>query len=203
MKKAFGFTLVELSVVLVIVGIIMGMAIKGRDLIETSRLRKELRKLDKFAAAAAVSYTTNRELPGDLYISGQEEGYLTEDDLEVNSYFNNSADCLTNSCVWRFIRAVAVYNTDNTTYYRSPEAADGENGDVLLAVATDKTDAAKNGYANSFVCKVEEYIDDKNFKGGMGLFFNSNSAADNYTNDCSPSKNLLSGAHIPYGYKVF
>jgi prepilin-type N-terminal cleavage/methylation domain-containing protein len=204
MKKALGFTLVEISVVLVVIGIIMGMAVKGRDLVETSRLRKEIRKLDKFASVAAVVYSVERILPDDLSAQALKEGLLTKDDLEVNSYFNNSEICEDHGCVWRFIRAVTVYNiTDNTSYYRPPILTDAEGGDVLLAVATQTNDADKNGYADSFICKVEEYIDDKDFRGSLGLFFNTSVPANTYTDTCNPSKNLLAGNNIPYGYKVF
>ncbi|MDR2105359.1 MAG: prepilin-type N-terminal cleavage/methylation domain-containing protein [Deferribacteraceae bacterium] len=201
MKKAF--TLVELSIVLVVIGVIMGMAVKGRDLIETSKLRKEIRKLDKFAAAAAVSYSEERAIPVDFFDKSQKDGLLTFEDLQVDSYFNNSSNCQVYGCLWRFIRAVTVYDADNTTStYRLPD--DNETGDVLLAVATQKDDAAKNGYADSFVCKVEEYIDDRDFRRAMGLFFEPGSGLSiNYTGSCDPSKNLLSGVNVPYGYKVF
>jgi prepilin-type N-terminal cleavage/methylation domain-containing protein len=208
MKKALGFTLVEISVVLVVIGIIMGMAVKGRDLVETARLRKEIRKLDKFAAVAAVSYSVERVLPDDLSAQALKEGLLTKDDLEVNPYFNNSAICTEHTCVWHFTKAVTVYDVDNnSSFYRPPSSDD--TGDVLLAVAAQTNDKDTNGYANSFVCKVEEYIDDKRFNGGMGAFFDNAtglgafSAYGDYASVCSPSKNLLSGAKILYGYKVF
>jgi prepilin-type N-terminal cleavage/methylation domain-containing protein len=208
MKKALGFTLVEISVVLVVIGIIMGMAVKGRDLVETSRLRKEIRKLDKFASVAAVSYSVERILPADLSTQALKEGLLTKDDLEVNSYFNNTDVCEEKGCVWRFIRAVTIYAMyDNTSYYRSPDSSHAEKGDVLLAVADAKDNLSGYSYANSFVCKIEEYLDDKRFNGGMGAFFDNdsgvNAANTYYAGVCSPSKNLLSGASIPYGYKVF
>jgi prepilin-type N-terminal cleavage/methylation domain-containing protein len=203
MKKVLGFTLVEISVVLVVIGIIMGMAVKGRDLVETSRLRKEIRKLDKFAAAAAVSYSVERALPDNLSDQALKEGLLTKDDLKVNNYFNNSTIC-EHGCVWAFIRAVTVYDIDdNTSYYRDPVPVNGELGDVLLAVAIQaNTVNIINGYADSFICKVEEYIDDKNFRGSLGLFFGS-IQANTYDDTCDPSKNLLAGNGIPYGYKVF
>jgi prepilin-type N-terminal cleavage/methylation domain-containing protein len=195
MKKAVGFTLVELSVVLVVIGIIMGMAIKGRDLIETSRLRKEIRKIDKFATAAALHYAETRLIPDNLYDIALAEGLLTDDDLEVNTYFNNSTVCQQHGCRWRFIKA--IYDNES---YRYPVA--DEDGDILLAAATQKNDNNILGYANSFVCKIEEYIDDDNFTGGQGKFLGTGQT-DNYSGTCSPSKNLLNGTLISYGYKVF
>jgi prepilin-type N-terminal cleavage/methylation domain-containing protein len=48
-----GFTFVELAIVLVIIGIIMGMAIKGRQLIESAKTRSEVRKLEKIQSSVA------------------------------------------------------------------------------------------------------------------------------------------------------
>jgi prepilin-type N-terminal cleavage/methylation domain-containing protein len=194
MKKAVGFTLVELSVVLVVIGIIMGMAVKGRDLIETSRLRKEIRKIDKFATAAALRYAETRAIPDNLSDIALAEGLLTDDDLEVNTYFNNSTVCQVNGCTWRFIKA--IYDNES---YRYPNS--DEDGDILLAAAIQNNGTAL-GYANSFVCKIEEYIDDDNFTKGQGRFLGGVQAF-NYPTTCSPSKNLLNGAQIDYGYKVF
>jgi prepilin-type N-terminal cleavage/methylation domain-containing protein len=195
MKKAVGFTLVELSVVLVVIGVIMGMAVKGRDLIETSQLRREIRKIDKFATAAALRYAETRAIPDNLSDIALAEGLLTDDDLAVNTYFNNSTVCQVNGCSWRFIKA--IYDNES---YRYPYS--DEDGDILLAAAIQNNSTTVLGYANSFVCKIEEYIDDDDFTGGQGRFLGGVQAF-NYSTTCSPSKNLLDGAQINYGYKVF
>jgi prepilin-type N-terminal cleavage/methylation domain-containing protein len=50
-KNTKGFTFVELAIVLVIIGIIMGLAVKGRTLIRGAKLRAEIRKIDKLQTA--------------------------------------------------------------------------------------------------------------------------------------------------------
>jgi prepilin-type N-terminal cleavage/methylation domain-containing protein len=63
-----GFTFVELAIVLVIIGIIMGMALKGRSLIEGAKTRSEIRKLEKIQAAVAGWYsnTGSASTPADF-----------------------------------------------------------------------------------------------------------------------------------------
>jgi prepilin-type N-terminal cleavage/methylation domain-containing protein len=46
-----GFTLVEMAIVMLVIGIIATLAIKGKDLVEVANVRSELRKLEKFDLA--------------------------------------------------------------------------------------------------------------------------------------------------------
>ena len=56
MKKS-GFTLIELSIVLVIIGLIIGGILVGRDLINASAIRAQISQIDKYQQAA------NTDLP--------------------------------------------------------------------------------------------------------------------------------------------
>jgi prepilin-type N-terminal cleavage/methylation domain-containing protein len=46
-----GFTLVEITIVMLVIGIIAALAIKGKDLVEVANVRSELRKLEKIDLA--------------------------------------------------------------------------------------------------------------------------------------------------------
>ena len=52
--KNRGFTIVELAIVLVVIGIILSMAVKGKSLVETARLRAEVNKIRKLEAAVHI-----------------------------------------------------------------------------------------------------------------------------------------------------
>ncbi|MDR2104490.1 MAG: prepilin-type N-terminal cleavage/methylation domain-containing protein, partial [Deferribacteraceae bacterium] len=68
LKLAKGFTLIELAVVLVIVGIIIGMGFKGLELIDTANARSEMQKVMKIrnALASWISVNTKTEATGDF-----------------------------------------------------------------------------------------------------------------------------------------
>lgn len=63
MKK--GFTLVELSIVLVIIGLLIGGILVGQSLIESARIQKFVRTLDQIDSAIALFESKFKKLPGD------------------------------------------------------------------------------------------------------------------------------------------
>ena len=50
--KKYGFTLIELSIVIVIIGLIVGGVLVGRDLIRASQLRGLISEVEEFKTAA-------------------------------------------------------------------------------------------------------------------------------------------------------
>jgi prepilin-type N-terminal cleavage/methylation domain-containing protein len=65
-----GFTLVELAIVLVIIGLIVGGILKGQELVASARLKSTLTNIDAIRAATATFQDKYGGLPGD-YFEGQ------------------------------------------------------------------------------------------------------------------------------------
>lgn len=61
-----GFTLVELAIVLVIIGLIVGGVLVGQDLIKSAEIRATVTQIEKFNAAATTFRDKFGGLPGDL-----------------------------------------------------------------------------------------------------------------------------------------
>ena len=61
-----GFTLIELSIVLVIIGLLAGGVLVGRDLIAAAALRSQITQIEKYNAAANTFRAKYGFLPGDL-----------------------------------------------------------------------------------------------------------------------------------------
>lgn len=65
-RRKSGFTLIELSIVLVIIGLIVGGVLVGRDLISSAAGRAQLTQIEKFKTAVHTFYGKFGYLPGDI-----------------------------------------------------------------------------------------------------------------------------------------
>lgn len=61
-----GFTLIEMSIVLVIIGLIVGGILKGQELIESSRQKNVISQLDRLKADTTTFVDRFKSLPGDF-----------------------------------------------------------------------------------------------------------------------------------------
>jgi prepilin-type N-terminal cleavage/methylation domain-containing protein len=61
-----GFTLIELSIVLVIIGLIVGGVLVGRDMIHAAAVRAQVAQIEKYNAAVNTFRAKYNALPGDM-----------------------------------------------------------------------------------------------------------------------------------------
>jgi prepilin-type N-terminal cleavage/methylation domain-containing protein len=65
-KNNTGFTLIELSIVLVIIGLILGGVLVGQDLIKAASIRAQISQIEKYHTAVRTFRLKSGQLPGDL-----------------------------------------------------------------------------------------------------------------------------------------
>ena len=68
-RRERGFTLVELSIVLVIIGLLIGAVLKGQELIDSARLKSQMTQLQSYKTAGSIFRDRYNAVPGD-YNSG-------------------------------------------------------------------------------------------------------------------------------------
>lgn len=65
-----GFSLMELAFALTIIGILLGIVLKGRELITNARINFVIRQVSSYQSATKIFESTYRDLPGDLVNPG-------------------------------------------------------------------------------------------------------------------------------------
>jgi prepilin-type N-terminal cleavage/methylation domain-containing protein len=81
--KDKGFTLIELSIVLVIIGLIVGGVLVGRDLINAAAIRAQISQIEQFNTAANTFKIRYGYLPGDIP-DNEAVGFGFDSDLSRN-----------------------------------------------------------------------------------------------------------------------
>lgn len=73
-----GFTLIELSIVLVIVGLIVGGVFVGQDLVQAARIRSQISQITKVNSSVRTFQTKYNALPGDMLAGNAiQNGFIT------------------------------------------------------------------------------------------------------------------------------
>lgn len=90
-----GYTLVELAVALVVIGLLIGGTLKGIELIDSARLKSVLSQVNEYRVATTLFLDRYDALPGDYHLASQtvhkdlkngpNSGILTGDGLAHNS----------------------------------------------------------------------------------------------------------------------
>lgn len=65
MKKEAGFTLVEIAIVLVVIGLLLGAILAGQEVVLNSQIRNTINEYNNVASAVFVYQDRYRQIPGD------------------------------------------------------------------------------------------------------------------------------------------
>ncbi len=122
-----GFTLVELSIVLVIIGLLIGGVLKGQSMIENAKLKRVKTDIDGIVSAAYGYQDKYNALPGDDSIDRSVElgatGCNGTQANAGNGQWNNATEY---ACAWQeligagFVAGDKTLNVETTVAKKSP-----------------------------------------------------------------------------------
>lgn len=108
MKRTQAFTLVELAIVLVIIGLLVGGVLVGQELIKAATLRRQMAQVEKVLQAAVTFRLKYNCLPGDCVKATLFFGSATQPDRVTNGNGNGliEHEVGANGCRYRWMSTV-------------------------------------------------------------------------------------------------
>ncbi|MEF3168312.1 MAG: prepilin-type N-terminal cleavage/methylation domain-containing protein [Deltaproteobacteria bacterium] len=138
MKGQRGFTLVELAMVLVIIGLILGAVMKGQALIQQAKVKKTIAQVDGIRAAVLTFYDRYGQYPGDEALGGAGNTIPANDD----NAGNGDGQINGNEYLWLF-RDLQLAEIISGNYDRTPNTLPRHPfGDIIVLYWTDPPPAA-------------------------------------------------------------
>src|SRR5690348_3505636 len=66
LSRRAGFTILEMSLVLILIGLIVGGVVAGQEMVKSAKLRSQVSQLEQYGAAVNTFRTKYNAWPGDL-----------------------------------------------------------------------------------------------------------------------------------------
>ncbi|GAB6033911.1 prepilin-type N-terminal cleavage/methylation domain-containing protein [Galenea microaerophila] len=104
-QKQKGFTLVEIAIVLVIIGLLLGGVLKGQELIKSAKVKSEMQQIDGITAAINTYQDRFGYLPGDDPGASNRLGTDPNHDGNGNGTFSNAEG---NQYIWEHMAAAGL-----------------------------------------------------------------------------------------------
>lgn len=174
-KNNSGFTLIEIAIVLVIIGLLLGGVLKGQELINNAKVRNIISQQDSYKAAFFAFQDRFRALPGDYSAaSGNIPGVSTAQNGDGNSQINASATCANEAVVaWvHLARAGFISGNFNGTCATSPTSNNSPTnpyGGVVQMIFDNRFEGATSNAHNvktgdlipvNIISEIDRKIDD-------------------------------------------
>ena len=113
-KKKSAFSLIELSIVLIIIGLLIAGVTGGASLIKSSELRSVMGEARGFAVAVNAFFTQYNALPGDYSIGIKNATIVGDADNEIDYYRAASASGSESANAWATLRHIGAIDSLST-----------------------------------------------------------------------------------------
>ncbi len=137
-RRQSGFTLIEIAIVLVIIGLLLGGILKGQELITQARIRNVSNDFQSMTAAINLYQDRYRALPGDdpnaetRWTAAGSETTSGSGDGRIDGVYNAAVDTVESRLFWQHLRLAGLVGGATTTgaigTANPPNASSGVTG---------------------------------------------------------------------------
>ena len=152
MRKQAGFTLIEIAIVLVIIGLLLGGVLKGQELITSARVRNLISQQDGVKAAYFGFLDRYRSLPGDYALAT-----TTIANTTANGNANGQIELASAGC------AAPCQPTEFITFWEHLSRAGFVNGSYTWSATVTTASVPTNPYA-----RYVQVVNDAVYGAGTG-----------------------------------
>ncbi|VAW76895.1 hypothetical protein MNBD_GAMMA14-1821 [hydrothermal vent metagenome] len=136
--KQRGFTLVEIAIVLVIIGLLLGGVLKGQAMIDNSRYKRLVADLDSFRTEVYMFQDRYGALPGDM-VNANTRLNASATNGDGNGYVGGgwcNASGIESCLVWSHLRYAGLLSGSPTAINSNARIFDHPYGGIYDAIAT-------------------------------------------------------------------
>lgn len=157
-----GFTLVELAIVLVVIGLIMGMAFKGRDLIDGAKIKNAQAQYNKVATAFNIYHEKYGSYPGDGWTAAPGTA-VTGGTGTKNGQLDSAIETAAALAVLQ--NASILTNADTQSAFSKPWSISDTSATAVAHFDANTNYLTVGGIATNamdarFVCQLDRVMDD-------------------------------------------
>ncbi|HEX9195914.1 MAG TPA: prepilin-type N-terminal cleavage/methylation domain-containing protein [Azonexus sp.] len=144
-----GFTLVEIAIVLVIIGLLLGGVLKGQELITQAKIKNVANDLNGMAAAIYGYQDRYKAFPGDDDKASTRWASATNGDHngKLSGGFNSNSDSDETRKFWNHLRLAGFIGGDTASFAQPQNAAGG-----IIGAQTDAGPSSAVELAGLVVC---------------------------------------------------
>ncbi len=159
-KKQGGFTLVEIAIVMVIIGLLLGGALKGQEMIQNAKTKRIKADFDQYVAAFYSYQDIYRALPGDNKKAETQHGYSAD---TYDGDGNGIVEDADQGKFWANLRAAGLISGSATDLTMPRNAFGGD-----ITPVSDGADMGDHAFCFANIDQKIALIIDNNYDDGEG-----------------------------------